>query len=171
MKKILCGISVFLCLSCAVPGAASETTRGHLILNGGGSKPDAVMEKFVELAGGPDALIVVFPTASELLDTGDYYRELFAEYGCSNVKIAEVRSKEQAANDEIAEMVAGAAGIFFAGGDQRRITETLLRTPAGAAVAEAFSKGAVVGGTSAGTACQSRSHDHGKRRFHRSDRR
>ena len=81
------------------------------------------MEKFVELAGGPDALIVVFPTASELLDTGDYYRELFAEYGCSNVKIAEVRSKEQAANDEIAEMVAGAAGIFFAGGDQRRITE------------------------------------------------
>jgi cyanophycinase len=46
-------------------------------------------------------------------------------------------------------------GIWFSGGDQRRITKALRETAVGAAVAGAFTRGAVIGGTSAGTACQS----------------
>ena len=139
----------------AANGGSPEPPRGHLVLNGGGSKPAEVMEKFVDLAGGSDALIVVFPTASAESDTGDYYRELFAQYGCTNVVVAEVRSSEQAADPDVARTVRAARGIFFAGGDQRRITQALLGTAVGDAVAAAFSGGAVVGGTSAGTACQS----------------
>ena len=134
---------------------AEEASRGHLVLNGGGSKPDVVMEKFVELAGGPEAPIVIFPTASEEEDTGEYYQELFQQYGCKDVKVAQVAVRDDAADPELAELVLDAGGIWFAGGDQRRITEALLDTVVGQAVNEALAHGAVVGGTSAGTACQS----------------
>jgi cyanophycinase len=56
---------------------------------------------------------------------------------------------------DYAELAARARGVFFAGGDQIRITKALLDTPVGTAIADAFAHGAVVGGTSAGTACQS----------------
>ncbi len=149
------GVAVGVCLAAAC-ASAGEPARGHLVLNGGGSKPDAVMEKFIELAGGPQAPIVVFPTASGEPDTGEYYQDLLGGYGCSNVTVAEVRSTEDAADRELSDRVAAAGGIFFSGGDQRRITEALLGTPVGDAVIDAYARGAVIGGTSAGTACQSR---------------
>lgn len=143
-------------LAAAVSQGGTPRPRGQLILNGGGSKPDEVMTKFVELAGGGDATIVVFPTASELPDTGDVYRRLFADqYGCTAVSVAEVHERADALDAGLAARVAGAGGIWFAGGDQRRITAALLGTPVGEAVRAAFDRGAVVGGTSAGTACQS----------------
>jgi cyanophycinase len=136
--------------------AQPSGSGGHLVLNGGGEKPRVVMEKFVELAGGPEAVIVVFPTASERRDTGRYYRKLFAkEYGCSDVRVARVATRRDALRPEVVAMVDAAGGVFFTGGDQRRITEALLDTPAGEAVVRAFGRGAVVGGTSAGTACMS----------------
>ncbi len=55
----------------------------------------------------------------------------------------------------LADRVRSAGGIFFSGGDQRRITEALLGTLVGDAVQQAHHRGAVIGGTSAGTACQS----------------
>ena len=69
-------ICVFV-LSCFAFGGGDTEIKGHLVLNGGGKKPAVVMEKFIELAGGKDAAIVVIPTASELSDTGEYYRKLF----------------------------------------------------------------------------------------------
>jgi cyanophycinase len=135
---------------------AGDAPRGHLVLNGGGAKPPDVMEKFVELAGGPEAPIVVFPTASELEDTGDYYRTLLHDdYGCTNVTVAEVFTPEDGQDETIAARIAAAGGIFFSGGDQRRIARALGGTRVGSSVRAAFDRGAVVGGTSAGTACQS----------------
>lgn len=144
------------CLLAAAVGAADDGPRGHLVLNGGGDKPAEVMEAFVALAGGPDAAIVVFPTASGEPDTPDYYLDLFEDgYGCTDVSVPLVYERNDAIDPELAARVRAAGGIFFAGGDQRRITRALLGTPVGDAVAEAFERGAVVGGTSAGTACQS----------------
>jgi cyanophycinase len=154
MLRQLTAVSLLVCLG-GVAAATEDTPRGHLVLNGGGSKPDVVMEKFIELAGGPQARIVIFPTASEEPDTGEYYQELFAKYGCSNVGVAEVHSRKDARDGKLAKMVAAAQGVWFSGGDQRRITQALLETPVGDAVKAAFARGAVVGGTSAGTACQS----------------
>jgi len=154
MLRLLTTISMFVCSLVAHAGG-NELHRGHLVLNGGGSKPDVVMKKFIELAGGTDALIVVFPTASEEADTGEYYRKVFAEYGCSNIRTVEVHSKDDAGDPGIAATVREAGGIWFAGGDQRRITNALLDTVVGEAVDAAFARGAAIGGTSAGTACQS----------------
>lgn len=154
--RLACWLGV-LCAEASVGWAAGDgLPAGHLVLNGGGGKPAVVMEKFVQLAGGADAPIVVFPTASALSDTGDYYRDLFVEeYGCRNVRIADVAHRSDARDPELAEVVAAARGVWFAGGDQRRIVAALLDTPVGDAVIDAYWEGAVVGGTSAGTACQS----------------
>lgn len=154
MRRALIGPMVCVCLLGGTLNAG-EARRGHLVLNGGGGKPDQVMAKFVELAGGADGAIVVFPTASAEADTGDYYRELLAGYGAGSIAVAEVRSPADAADPELAEVVAAASGIWFSGGDQRRITQALNGTPVGEAVRAAFERGAAVGGTSAGTACQS----------------
>jgi cyanophycinase len=114
------------------------------------------MRKFVELAGGPQALIVAIPTASKEPDTGSYYVKLFKEeYGCVNVTALEIKSKADAMRPDYAELAGKAGGIFFGGGDQIRITNALLGTPVGAAIADAYARGAVIGGHSAGTACQS----------------
>jgi cyanophycinase len=136
--------------------APVEAARGHLILVGGGEKLPEAMRKFVELAGGTQALIIAIPTASSEPDTGAYYVKLFKEqYGCSNVAALEIKSKADAMRADYTELAGRAAGIFFGGGDQIRITNALLGTPVGVAIADAFARGAVIGGTSAGTACQS----------------
>lgn len=114
------------------------------------------MEKFVTLSGGAAAPILVVPSASEEADTGDFYRALFAkDHGCTNVTSLEVRSPADAARTDLVALAEKAGGIFFAGGDQRRITKALLGTPVGAALERAWRRGAAVAGTSAGTACMS----------------
>jgi cyanophycinase len=143
--------------SMALAGTAlAAPPKGNLILVGGGDKPKEAMVKFVELAGGPGAPIVAIPTASEEPDTGAYYVKLFKEeYGCADVTALEIKTREDAAKPEYVDLARKAGGIFFGGGDQSRITRALLDTPVGDAIAAAYENGAVVGGTSAGTACQS----------------
>jgi cyanophycinase len=114
------------------------------------------MRKFIELAGGTDAPIIAIPTASSEPDAAEYYEKLFREtYGCTNAVSLDIRKKTDAGRADWAALARKAKGIFFGGGDQARITNALLGTPVGDAIAAAFADGAVVGGTSAGTACQS----------------
>lgn len=139
----------------ATPGVGTAP-KGHLVLIGGGDKPPEVMRKFIELAGGPTAPIVMVPTASSEADAASYYEKLFREeYGCTDAVSLDIRKKADAQRADWAALARKARGIFFGGGDQIRITNALLGTPVGDAIAAAFASGAVVGGTSAGTACQS----------------
>jgi cyanophycinase len=136
--------------------AGGTPTHGHLMLVGGGEKPRAAMEKFVALAGGKDAPIVVIPTASEEADTAEYYTNLFMkDYGSTDVVVLPIKTKADANLPELVAKAKRAKGVFFAGGDQVRILNALAGTPVLDALREAWRGGAVVGGTSAGTACQS----------------
>jgi len=140
----------------AASAIAGSPPQGHLVLIGGGDKPDDAMAKFIELAGGPQAPMVAIPTASEDSDVGYYFTDLFREtYGCPNVVTLDIKNRADAARPDFVERAAAAGGIFFGGGDQTRITRAILDTPVGDAIAAAFARGAVVGGNSAGTACQS----------------
>jgi cyanophycinase len=145
-----------LCLCLPLIAQDSEEIKGHLVLNGGGKRPASVMNKFIELSGGKDALILVVPTASELSDTGEYYQEQFMkEYGCTNVTPLKLTKKRHAKNKKIVALIEKAGGIWFSGGDQRRIIDVIKDTPVGAAISAAYRRGATLGGTSAGTACMS----------------
>jgi cyanophycinase len=134
---------------------AATVTRGHLILIGGGKRPDAVMQHFFKLSGGYDALILIVPTASELVDTGEFYVKQFGEMGCRDVRALQLQSKADATQGAWAELLPRAGGIFFAGGDQRRIINACKSTPFESELKKAFERGLVVCGTSAGLACMS----------------
>ncbi len=156
-SRLLSSLSIALLAVLSASALADDApARGHLVLIGGGDKPPEAMRKFVELAGGKDAPIVAIPTASSEPDAAEYYEKLFREeYGCTNAVSLDIRKKADAERTDLAALARNARGLFFGGGDQIRITNALLGTPVGDAIAAAFASGAVVGGTSAGTACQS----------------
>lgn len=145
-----------LVLSLACSPFTQAAPQGHLILIGGGERPVAAMHKFVELAGGPAALILLLPTASE---DPAYLQALLKsfthDYGCTNVKLLNVRTPPDALRQDYIRLVEKAGGIFFSGGDQTRILRALNNSPLLSAIAQAYARGAVIGGTSAGTACMS----------------
>ena len=154
MRKLT--VLVGVVLWAVVAAGQDATPKGHLLLIGGGEKPPEVMRKFVELAGGPSAPIVTIPTASSEPDAGAYYVKLFREeYGCTDVVSLDIHGPADARHPDYVELAARAGGIFFGGGDQVRIVTAFAHSPVLAAIGAAFARGAVIGGTSAGTACQS----------------
>lgn len=130
---------------------------GNLILIGGGKRPAEAMQTFINCAGGPDAAIIIIPTASELPDTGMIYkRQFMTDYNCKNVKILNLATPDQAQNESKLQVLDKAGGIFFTGGDQRRIIHVFKDSIALQKLRAHFDRGGAIGGTSAGTACMSR---------------
>jgi cyanophycinase len=129
---------------------------GHLMLIGGGAKPAEAMAGFVAVAGGAGARIVVLPMASgDSRNTGAYYVDLFAEHGVSGVQVIHIDDRRDALRRVHVDAVAAADGVWFSGGDQNRIAARVVDTPLHGALRQVLRRGGVIGGTSAGTACQS----------------
>jgi cyanophycinase len=135
--------------------ALSAQRRGTLMIVGGGPQPAALVQQFVDLAGGRGkAKIVVFAEASEGgLKSGeekaDDLRKLGAE--ARNIWIG----REQANADSIVRLLDGVTGVWFGGGDQNRLIKVLRGTRTEAAIRARYEAGAVIGGTSAGAAVMS----------------
>lgn len=82
-------------------------------------------------------------------------------YGAASATYIPVTEKSNNADDPaVADLVKEQTGFFFGGGDQLRILKALrpngIETLVLTAVKDRLRAGAVVGGTSAGTACQVR---------------
>jgi cyanophycinase len=128
---------------------------GHLIIIGGGDKPDPVIERIIELAGGPDAKIIVIPNASsEPVESAEYQVNQFRSFGSRNVEAISF-SKQTANDDSVVSRINEADGIFFCGGDQSKLTADLLDTRLLERIREIYYNGGVISGTSAGAAVMS----------------
>lgn len=142
------------CAAGEVP-QVSDTGRGHLVVVGGGPRPESVMSRFIELAGGPgEARIAIFPTSSsEPVETGEGLIEEMLALGAVEAVSFPITREE--ATEEVAATLEGFTGIWFAGGSQRRHTGILKGTPVEDAVHRFYQEGGVIGGTSAGAAIMS----------------
>lgn len=135
-----------------VPAAAFAQT---LMIVGGGPQPAALVQQFVDLAGGRGkAKIVVFAEASQDgARSGEEkaadLRKLGAE--ARNIWI----TREQADADSVVRLLDGVTGVWFGGGDQNRLIRVLRGTRTEAAIRARYKAGAVIGGTSAGAAVMS----------------
>lgn len=129
--------------------------KGSLLIVGGGSQPQELVERFVALAGGPGkARIAVVPMASEESQAaGDEKAEQLRELG-ADVFVFNV-NRFEAESASTAKRLDDVTGIWFGGGDQSRLTRILLDTPVLAAMHARYQAGAVLGGTSAGAAIMS----------------
>ncbi|HEX5747175.1 MAG TPA: cyanophycinase [Archangium sp.] len=136
--------------------APAPVRGGHLLLIGGGFKPPEVLKRFVELAGGAERPVVVFPMASEeSRPSGEELKKQLEAVGAKEVRVVHLDERRDALKPEVVEAVKGAGGVFFGGGDQNRIAQRLVDTPVLQALRELLARGGVVAGTSAGAACQS----------------
>ena len=132
---------------------AAERPAGTLLIVGGGPAPAEIPRRFVELAGGAGARVVVFPMASADSGTGPAKVAELRALGADAVSLALTR--DAALREESARLLDGATGIWFSGGDQNRLTRALAGTPVERAIHARYRAGAVVGGTSAGAAVMS----------------
>lgn len=158
--QLVGALAAITVLSCAgsspAPAAAASParTRGTLLIVGGGPIPDAIIERFVALAGGRGhARILILPMASEYPDSGLDLASDFRKLGAEAERV--VLSREQADTDEAARRFDRVTGIWFGGGDQAKLTVALSHTKVEAAIRARYQDGAVVGGTSAGAAVMS----------------
>jgi cyanophycinase len=114
-----------------------------------------VLREFVAASGGPEARIVVIPTASSLGDEiVEMYDALFRVEGAAEVGVVRPQSREEAQDPELVEVLEKATGVFMTGGNQLKLSAIVCGTPVGDAVVAAHERGAVVGGTSAGASIQ-----------------
>ena len=129
--------------------------RGWIIPIGGAEEKEndpRILKRFVELCGGADADIVVFPTASRLLDTGPRYEEIFRELGAGEVESIDYDTRRDCEEPGRLERISRASGIFFTGGNQLRITTLLGGTAVAKLIRQQNANGVHVAGTSAGAA-------------------
>lgn len=140
----------------ARPDSAAQ--GGALVICGGGGIPDTVRERFLELAGGAQARIVVIPTAHPLADGPNASAVLlpWKTKGVASVQLLHTRSREEANDAGFARPLAEATGVWFGGGRQNWLTEAYLGTEVERQLKALLDRGGVIGGTSAGAAVMTR---------------
>jgi cyanophycinase len=140
-------------LPLAMPLAAQPANGpGSLLIIGGGPRPQSVLDRFVQLAGGAQASILVLPMASADADgAGESGARAFQRAGAGQVRSL-ILTREQASSADVAREFEGVTGIYFPGGVQSRLAAVFDGTPAEEAIREVYRRGGVVGGTSAGAA-------------------
>ncbi|GGM14673.1 cyanophycinase [Dactylosporangium sucinum] len=133
---------------------------GTLLVIGGAEShdagDDAILERFVSLAGGSDAQLVVIATASEApAQREKEYVEVFHRLGVERVTPVRLESREDANGEPAVGAIERATGVFFTGGDQLRITTAVGGSKVDSALHARLSDGMVLAGTSAGAAMMS----------------
>lgn len=128
-------------------------TKGKLVIVGGVQTRD-IVKKFVELAGGSNAKIIIIPNAgSNPLKWSKVQVEEFAEFGAKSDYL--LFTKETADDEANLKKMDWANAVFFLGGDQSDLTRDMLGTKLLTKVFDIYKNGGVVGGSSAGAAVMS----------------
>ncbi|MBI2481586.1 MAG: cyanophycinase, partial [Planctomycetia bacterium] len=142
----------------AFPPTAVQLTgvpNGTLVIGGGGRLPDEVIEKFLALAGGPDSLIVVIPTAApDPLPSHSSDAKMLQRAGATNVVVLPQRERAEVEGDDFTGTLKKARGIWFGGGRQWRFVDAYENTAAYELFHDVLRRGGVIGGSSAGASIQ-----------------
>ncbi len=134
---------------------AEGKERGWIIPIGGAEEKEnspQILQRFVQLAGGREADIVVVPTASQLRNTGPRYERIFGELGAARVTALDFDTRRDCEENGRLERLKQATGVFFTGGNQLRLSTLLGGTPVAKTVRQMNAAGIPVAGTSAGAA-------------------
>lgn len=137
--------------------------KGTLLIVGGGNLTGSgIYEKFIELAGGPSAKIVVVPTAggnrgrdgTPIAYHEDSVLKSWKALGLTNVHMMHTHDPKVADTDAFAKVLADARAVWFVGGRQWNIVDSYANTRTYRAFHDVLSRGGVIGGSSAGATIQ-----------------
>ncbi|HUF24341.1 MAG TPA: cyanophycinase [Vicinamibacterales bacterium] len=137
--------------------------RGTLVIVGGGSMPGTgIQEKFIELAGGADAKIVVVPTAGGNRAADGSVRpydeqQVIAPWlrlGVKQVTMLHTHDPKVAGTEAFVAHLREATGVWFNGGRQWNIVDSYANTLTYKEFHNVLARGGVIGGSSAGATIQ-----------------
>src|SRR5690242_8627889 len=137
--------------------SAQNTTQvgpahGTVIVVGGGAMGPEIYSRFIQAAGGPDALIIDVPNAGGASAYGDDAAgaRLLRRAGAKNVHVLFTTDRAVANADSFVAIVKKAGGVWFEGGRQYRLVDAYAGTKTEQAFHDVLARGGVVGGSSAG---------------------
>jgi cyanophycinase len=152
----------------AIAGAYQDTpeygpAKGTLIIIGGGSTDGTgIVEKFIQIAGGPDKKFVIVPTAGgNKNDDGSVrsYDEAqivgsWLKRGLKNVKMLHTPDPKVADTEAFVKELKEADAVWFNGGRQWNIVDSYAGTRTLAEFQKVLERGGVIAGSSAGATIQ-----------------
>lgn len=147
-------------LYCIQPLVAQEIgpKSGSLVIVGGGRLEPSVVQRFMDLAGGKQAKIVIIPTAGGAekydISTQSSFFKAFQDQGATNLQLLHTYDAKEADTEAFAKVIREAQGVWFSGGRQWRLADAYLGTKTEAALWDLLARGGVIGGTSAGATIQ-----------------
>lgn len=129
--------------------------NGSLVIGGGGGMPASVWQRFVKLAGGEQARIVILPTAVEDPSGEPGFEDrVMRQAGAKHVvTLAQIARSEVEDAAFLAELDR-ATGVWFGGGRQWRFVDAYWGTEAWQRLLKVCERGGVIGGSSAGATIQ-----------------
>jgi len=139
-----------------------EIIGGHLLVIGGAEdkyNERRILKKFLELAGGEKAEVLIVPVASDYPEfAADVYTQAFRNLGVANPRVLRATSRQDVFQADAEQLLDGVTGIFITGGDQMRLVSTLGGTEFAAKLRRMVRETEIVmAGTSAGAAGMSTS--------------
>ena len=139
-----------------------EIIGGHLLVIGGAEdkyNERRILKKFLELAGGEKAEVLIVPVASDFPEfAADVYTQAFRNLGVANPRVLRATSRQDVFEADPHELLDGVSGVFMTGGDQMRLVSLLGGTKFAAKLRHMVRETDIVlAGTSAGAAGMSTS--------------
>jgi len=136
--------------------------KGTLFIVGGGSIDSDMYERFIGLAGGPEARLIVVPTAGGNRTSNGEIRSYNEEQviaswlkrGLKNVKMLHTHDRKVADTEEFVKDLRNASAVWFNGGRQWNIVDSYANTLTYREFHKVLERGGVIGGSSAGATIQ-----------------
>ncbi len=130
--------------------------KGWLLIHGGGELTNETTERFVALAGGPEANFVVIPTAMSdtPIDTSKVEVQNMRRFRVKHLTVLDTRDRVRANSEGFVEPLRHASGVWIEGGRQYRLADAYLGTGVEREIKALLARGGVVGGSSAGASIQ-----------------
>ncbi len=155
--------TLLLALGLAAQVPEYGPAKGALVIQGGGAaEGTGIMETFVNLAGGPNAKIIIIPTAGGNRDAKGAlikYEEdkIFSPWkklGLTNVHMLHTADPKVADTEAFAKTLRDAKGVWFNGGRQWNCVDSYAGTLTLKEFRAVLERGGVIGGSSAGATIQ-----------------
>jgi len=139
-------------LAVAQPSPKVAPSRGTVIVVGAGAMGPEIYKRFIDAAGGPDALIIDVPTAGgdSVYNQNAPGTRGWKQAGAKNIYVLHTKDKKLADSDSFAAILKKAGGVWFEGGRQFHLVDAYAGTKTEQAFRDVLARGGVVGGSSAG---------------------
>ncbi len=128
--------------------------NGALVIAGGGRLSDGIIERFIELAGGPKAVIVYVPTAAGEGDYPDSSANFLRKGRALKVTVLHTANRDTANSTYFTRQLSEATGVWFGGGRQWYLVDSYKGTLTEAMFKAVLERGGAIGGSSAGATIQ-----------------